>query len=289
MNNIGTLYIYELKKIGNRKVVWIVGLIMLALSIFLSVSDLVTSSYYGETSVSAYQVMKINRENAEKLSGRTIDDTLLREMQEDCTDENKDQAENQVVTSNNQVAIEVGGSSEDDESSVLKKYFPVYSYVQKITDDNNLSLSINSDELYAMRKKQISDNRADQMLNEDEYNYWENKESQISEPFTYEYADGWSNLWEYAYTINYMLFLLLAISLSNVFSVEYYRKTDAIILCSKYGKNNILSKILAGITFSVVSTALLFMATLLFQHFSVWDEWISRGITTCFSNFHLGT
>ena len=148
MNTIGTLYIYELKKIGNRKVVWIVGLIMLALSIFLSVGDLVTSSYYGETSVSAYQAMKINRENAEKLSGRTIDDTLLREMQEDCTDENKDQTENQVVTSDNQVAIEVGGSSEDDESGVLKKYFPVYSYVQKITDDNNLSLSINSEELY---------------------------------------------------------------------------------------------------------------------------------------------
>ena len=144
MNTIGTLYIYELKKIGNRKVVWIVGLIMLALSIFLSVSDLVTSSYYGETSVSAYQAMKINRENAEKLSGRTIDDTLLREMQEDCTDENKDQTENQVVTSDNQVAIEVGGSSEDDESGVLKKYFPVDSYVQKITDDNNFSLSINS-------------------------------------------------------------------------------------------------------------------------------------------------
>lgn len=264
MNTIGTLYIYELKKIGNRKVVWIVGLIMLALSIFLSVSDLVTSSYYGETSVSAYQAMKINRENAEKLSGRTIDDTLLREMQEDCTDENKDQTENQVVTSDNQVAIEVGGSSEDDESSVLKKYFPVYSYVQKITDDNNLSLSINSDELYAMRKKQISDNRADQMLNEDEYNYWKSKESQISEPFTYEYADGWSNLCEYAYTINYMLFLLLAISLSNVFSVEYYRKTDAIILCSKYGKKQLyFSKILAGITFSVVSAALLFIATLL--------------------------
>ena len=111
MNTIGTLYVYELKKIGNRKVVWIVGLIMLALSIFLSVGDLVTSSYYGETSVSAYQAMKINRENAEKLSGRTIDDTLLREMQEDCTDENKDQTENQVVTSDNQVAIEVGGSS----------------------------------------------------------------------------------------------------------------------------------------------------------------------------------
>ena len=85
MNNIGTLYTYELKKIANRKLVWIVGMIMIALSMFLSVSDLVTSSsYYGETSVSAYQAMKFNKDNAEKLSGMAIDDTLLREMQEDC-------------------------------------------------------------------------------------------------------------------------------------------------------------------------------------------------------------
>ena len=140
-----------------------------------------------------------------------------------------------------------------------------------------------------MRKKQISDNRADQMLNEDEYNYWENKESQISEPFTYEYADGWSNLWEYAYTINYMLFLLLAISLSNVFSVEYYRKTDAIILCSKYGKKQLyFSKILAGITFSVVSTALLFMATLLSSILVYGTNGFHAALQLVF-HFHLGT
>lgn len=47
-----------------------------------------------------------------------------------------------------------------------------------------------------MRKKLISDNRADQMLNEDEYNDWNSKEIQISEPFIYEYTDGWSNVWE---------------------------------------------------------------------------------------------
>ena len=60
--------------------------------------------------------------------------------------------------------------------------------------------------------------------------------------FIYEYTDGWSNVWEYAYTINYMLLLLLAISLSNVFSIEYYRKTDAIILCSQYGKKQLFQK-----------------------------------------------
>ena len=86
MNNIGTLYTYELKKIANRKLVWIVGMIMIALSMFLSVSDLVTSSsYYGETSVSAYQAMKFNKDNAEELSGMAIDDTLLREMRAKIT------------------------------------------------------------------------------------------------------------------------------------------------------------------------------------------------------------
>lgn len=243
MNNIGTLYTYELKKIANRKLVWIVGMIMIALSMFLSVSDLVTSSsYYGETSVSAYQAMKFNKDNAEKLSGMAIDDTLLREMQEDCANESKDHTKSQAVTSNNQIAIDIGVGSDDTESSVLKKYFPIYSYVQQITDDDSLTLSINSNELYAMRKKLISDNRADQMLNEDEYNDWNSKEIQISEPFIYEYTDGWSNVWEYAYTINYMLLLLLAISLSNVFSIEYYRKQTQSFCAASMGKATIYFK-----------------------------------------------
>lgn len=60
-----------------------------------------------------------------------------------------------------------------------------------------------------------------------------------------------------------MLLLLLAISLSNVFSIEYYRKTDAIILCSQYGKKQLfISKILAGMTFSIASAIILFAATL---------------------------
>ena len=95
----------------------------------------------------------------------------------------------QAVTSNNQIAIDIGVGCDDTESSVLKKYFPIYSYVQQITDDDSLTLSINSNELYAMRKKLISDNRADQMLNEDEYNDWNSKEIQISEPFIYEYTE----------------------------------------------------------------------------------------------------
>lgn len=52
MKRIGTLYAYELKKIASRKIVWIVGIIMIFLCAFLSFSDLISSSYYGEDEIS---------------------------------------------------------------------------------------------------------------------------------------------------------------------------------------------------------------------------------------------
>ena len=52
MKRIGTLYIYELKKIISRKIVWIVGAIMVMLCVFLSFSDLILSSYYGAEEIS---------------------------------------------------------------------------------------------------------------------------------------------------------------------------------------------------------------------------------------------
>lgn len=264
MRNIGTLYLYEIKKIANRRIVWIISLIILSLCAFLSVSDLVsTSSYYGDTEINGYEGMKINRDNALSFSGRTLDDNLLQEMQENYSDESTAETSTQTFTADGQVTVSIG-NAEDDEDNTILKYAPVYSYVQQITEDSDLTLSINSSDLYSMREKEIYQNRSDQMLTEAEFNYWEGKESLIKKPFVYEYVDGWSNLWENAYTINYLVFLVLAICLSNVFSVEYSRKTDSIIMCSKYGKKQVyFAKILAGTTFSTISAILIFGVTLL--------------------------
>lgn len=264
MRNIGTLYLYELKKIANRKIVWIVSLIILSLCAFLSVSDLVsTSSFYGDTEISGYEAMKINRDNAMSFSGRTLNDDLLQEMQENYSDESTAETSTQTFTSDGQVTVSIG-NAEDDQDNTILKYAPIYSYVQQITEDSDLTLSINSSDLYSMREKAIYQDRSDQMLTEAEFNYWEGKESLIKKPFVYEYVDGWSNLWEYAYTINYLVFLVLAICLSNVFSVEYSRKTDSIIMCSKYGKKQVyFAKILAGATFSTISAILIFGIALL--------------------------
>ena len=146
----------------------------------------------------------------------------------------------------------------------VRKYLPIYLFVQDITRDDDLSQRMDSDELYLERQNSISQNRADQMLTEKEIGFWKEKELQIEILITYEYTDGWSNLWVYVPTINYMLLLMIAICLSNVFLMEHLRKTDAIILCSQYGRKQLyIAKILAGITFGIVTSIVLFGTTVI--------------------------
>lgn len=272
MKRIGILYSYELKKIASRKIVWIVGIIMILLCAFLSFSDLISSNYYGEDEVSGYEAMKINREYARRFAGRKVDDTLLREMQDSLSKENVGESKSNDSISKGQISITTDESQEDEIGNGIMEYTPIYSYVREITEDNNLALEIDSNELYKVREKLILQNRTDQMLTEKEMGYWEEKGKQIETPFTYEYTEGWSNLFNYMYTVNYMILLMLAICLSNVFSVEYLRKTDAIILCSQFGKKHLYwAKVLAGITFGVI-TAILFLGTTVISSICVYGS-----------------
>ncbi len=234
MNWLGRLYLYEMKKIMHRKIVWIVGIIMVFLCVFVGISDLLSTSYGGESN--SFERMQIIKQYARSLSGRSIEDALLHEMQDSYKEE-------------------VAGGE-------VREYLPIYLFVQNIIGDDELSQEMDSDEFYSERKNSISQNRTDQMLTEKEIEFWNEKDSQIKIPLTYEYTDAYSNLWVYVYTINYMLLLMLAICLSNVFSMEHSRKTDAITLCSQYGRKQLyIAKMLAGITFGAVSSIVLFGTT----------------------------
>lgn len=266
MKQVGALYIYELKKIVSRKIVWIICAVMVLLCAFLSFSDLISSSYYGEDEVSGYEAMKINRDYARSFSGRTIDDTLLEEMQDLYSRETDAEGNGNDTVSEDGITITTDNSQNDGLDKGITEFTPIYAYVQEITEDNNLTLEIDSDGLYKERETSILQNRTDQMLTEKELSYWEDKDNQIETPFTYEYTEGWSNIWHYAYTVNYMVLLMLAICLSGVFSIEHLRKTDAIILCSQYGKRHLyLAKIMAGITFGAMTAILLFGVTAIFS------------------------
>lgn len=56
--------------------------------------------------------------------------------------------------------------------------------------------------------------------------------------------------------------IMIAVCLANVFAEEHMRKTDQLILCTRYGKNRCyFAKVVAGITFGVVSGGISFFVT----------------------------
>lgn len=62
------------------------------------------------------------------------------------------------------------------------------------------------------------------------------------------------------------MLLMLAVCFSGVFSTEHLRKTDAVILCSRYGRKHLyLAKISAGMTFGAFVSALFLGITAVFS------------------------
>lgn len=276
MEQMWTLYVYELKKIVCRKMVWVTAGIMLLLCVLMRFVNLINIEYSyikdgkeESVTISGYEWMEIEKKFARALSGRKIDDTLLQEMQDFYKEKNegKESGNEMAIKSDLETGAQISVTAGDTENEALKKeelldkqrYMPILSYVQWVMEDYERAYTTDAKALYAEREHLVAESRADQMLTEEELDYWKEQDTRLKIPFTYTYMDGWKNLWDGANVINCMLLLLLSISLSGVFSVEHLRRMDAMILCSQYGKSKLyFAKILAGITFGAAAALLLF-------------------------------
>ncbi len=224
MCNFGTLYYYELKKILQKKMVWITWGIIFGFVVLMAVGNvLFESNEENGQKISAYEKMITDRENARALSGRIIDDTLLDEMKE------------------------AGGRG---------RYDAIYQFVRHLQNEHEAIMNTNAEELYRIRADQIATWWKNQKLTEGEIAYWQEKEENLKIPFTYEYAGGFGNFLDLLYNMNFFLLMLIVICLSGVFADEHLRKTDQVILGSRFGKKILyFAKLAAGGTFGVVSTA----------------------------------
>ena len=234
MNNIATLYKFELRKIVKRKVVWITLSAMLALTVLTSLNGIMFTSFSSSDgeSLSSYEMAMRDRSYARRLAGRAIDDTLLKQMQS-ATD--------------------------------TWTYSAIYIYAWHIFDGNSTTLVTTNDQafdardLYNARMDNISRRQKQQLLTSAEEAFWQAQESKIEVPFIFDYTQSYKTILSEIYVLNVMVLLLLAICLSGVFSDEHLRQTDQITLCCRQGRTPLYTaKILAGVTFGIVSALLLF-------------------------------
>ncbi|MDO5547075.1 MAG: ABC transporter permease subunit [Eubacteriales bacterium] len=226
MNVLRQLYPYELKKLLQTKVLWIGTLIMVALCILIN---------FAQTAENSRGLANIKQQNeaARALSGRPVDEQLLTEMKDNL-------AEDQTEINPND------------------PYFEVEQFVWFTTMSAKSFRTIDEDSLYQARLAKVKSNRNDMSLTENEEVFWSEKENQISTPITYTYSKGYRGFIMNIYASNYILIILIGLCLSAVFADEYEKKTDQLLLCTRFGKQKLFyAKLLAGLTVGIVQTILM--------------------------------
>lgn len=214
---------YEYLKLFRRKIIWITLGIMILLSAFvIGISDIGLDS----DGQSIIQHIHENRQRELEITGKAVDDDLLKEYKE-------------------------------------KEYPDGLNYFLSciLPSDQIQTKNITEDNVYGERQKTLRRDMEEYKLKEGEKEYWENQESRIEIPFTYKYTAGERKLSAGFYTMVIMQIIFVAVAVPPIFAEEHFRKVNHINFCCKYGKKSLYAaKITAGVTLSLGGTICLALA-----------------------------
>ncbi|MBQ0041523.1 MAG: hypothetical protein KBS56_05790 [Clostridiales bacterium] len=256
MNNIGTLYLAEIKKVFSKKSVWLTLIIGTALVCMAIASNAFfeTYDYPDGSKMSGLQFYKLESEECSKLSGRTIDDEFLNEVRGTITDFalKKDYlTEKQLAGLNKSIEKPARMDTEDgfiyqntpmvalDSAAEQLGISDCWYFLQDTLDDNQNVLTVTAKEF----NKSFADG--------------------IDTPMVYTYQQGYDIFIESAWICVWLLFLLITLSLAGIFAYDRQTKMDALIVSSRNGRRPIATaKVLAGFTVAVIETLVVFGAVL---------------------------
>ena len=233
---MGTLIKFEVKKIIMKKSIVVAFVLLFAIQVFLAMSGSLGSTYKNDVFVETHaERNRIDRAHGLALSGRVIDDALLAEMHTDYADFDWSNPDYWWSEEYNQ-----GVRRYEDLEYRLKLWGLGTGY----SFDN-----ISSEILYNLREEQRDSMWEAYELSDKEMAYWQEKDTEVEVPFTYEYALAYDSLigMQGMYMTCMLMTFFIGISMVAVFADEHTRKTDQLILCAKYGKGKTyFAKILAG-------------------------------------------
>ncbi|MCI9079090.1 MAG: ABC transporter permease [Lachnospiraceae bacterium] len=252
---------FELKKILQKKIVWITFAIFLAFQLFLTCGSYFISSRYvdGKFLETKAEWFKTDRRNSERLSGRKIDDALLAEIEE-----------------SKKYIPEKAGESESYEYLSSKKYnekVRPYEEINRLVhymaggmENEENAGALAQEMLYSARHKTQEIVWDGYKLSKAEKEYWREQEKKLPEVFTYKYSGIYGNIIDMSgcYYICMFITFFIAICITGIFTDEHMRKTDQLVLCTKYGRwQNYSAKIMAGCIVTTSATLILYAITLI--------------------------
>lgn len=269
------LFLYEVKKIAGRKIVLVSMVCAVLLILFTFCLPLVGDYYVDGTRIgSNFEQFQIDETYAKALDGRLIDDALIKEMQE-------------AYSNIDMEAYRYSLTEVYQEEA--RPYSPIFVFVRQYT---GLSGSMVVE--YITGAKDMQERRMvlqekrwkDSLLTEAEKAFWLEQENTLSTPMTYRYIGGYEKLFDACYTIGIVGLFVIAVCMSGVFPQEQVRRTDQLILSSKYGRKHIFRvKFLAGLLVSF-----LMMIVLVISAFGVaFSLYGAEGFDAAFQMYYVGS
>ena len=258
MNNFWSLVGFEYKKIFIRKSVIIaiaLSVVVVLLSSFTMLLGSNNMSDFQDTEMSNYEEMLMEKEYQLALSGRPIDGELILEASKAYS----------------KIPSDIYPYTDSEE---YHKYARPYSHVLHMVDSayktrnepfGYVDFQTISEDLansyYEKRSAQYRLNLENNPLfTQENVEIVMELDNEVEKPIIIQYDEGYTRFLALSTTNALIIMILMAFIVSPIFSEEYQKRTDSLILTSKYGKNKqILAKLFTGVSIGAFITFILML------------------------------
>ncbi len=281
MNNLFTLYGYELKKLMQKKLLWVAFLVCMAAIAFSILFPLLGTYSVNGVSVSTnYEQHLIDQAYRKALSGKPINQSLLEE----------------TIAAYKDLPIETDYVLTEEYQTCARPYSEIFHLIQVWTGmDKETAVKWFPDEaaLYATMMGRFQESAINNRLTEAEIIYWQRQADTLVTPIVYQSHEAYRNILETFLSAGFMMLLFAAIALSSSFPDEHTRRTDQLVLCTANGKRQLYwVKLSSGITVgcagALLMTALTWVMCLCVYGSEGFDAAIQMFYTSYAGNITIG-
>ena len=250
MNNLFTLYGYELKKLMQKKLLWVSLLVCMAAIAFSILFPLFGTYYANGVAISTnYEQHLIDQAYRKALSGKPIDQSLLEE----------------TIAVYKDLPIETNYVLTEEYQTYARPYSEIFHLIRIWTGmDKGAVVQWVPDEaaLYATMIERFEESAINNHLTKEEAAYWRGKADTLTTPIVYQFHEAYRIILENFLTVGFMMLLFTAIALSSSFPDEHTHRTDQLVLCTANGKRRLYwVKLFSGITVGCVGALLMTVLT----------------------------
>ncbi len=250
MNNLLTMYGFELKKLLQKKLVWISLFICMSAIVFSILFPLCGTYYVNGVAISTnYEQHLIDQGYRKALSGKFIDQSLLDE----------------TISAYKDLPIETNYVLTEEYQTYARPYSEIFNLIQAWTGMNKkatVQWVVDETALYDSLLECFEEIATNNHLTEEEIVYWQEKADTLTTPMVYQFHEAYRNILENFLIVGFMMLLFATIALSSSFPDEHMYRTDQLVLCTTNGKMRLYwVKLISGITVGCVGALLLTILT----------------------------